>query len=333
MHRLPFVLACVLCLLPAAFGQGQQPVCAELTADNLTYSQDFNTLSNAFETTSDLMPIGFGFAESGSSANDSYFVSNGRVSGANTYSYGSNSNPAITDRALGGKRASALNPTIGGCFTNNSGKTITSIVIQFDGELWHLAVLGRADRLDFQYSLDATSLTTGTWIDVNELDFLTPSTATATGIRDGNAAANRQSGITSTLSSLELQNGSTIFIRWLDYDVPSNVGSGVEDGLAIDNFSLTAVTAPTSANVSISGRVLTADGRGVPFALVSISGPDIVARTARANPFGHFRFTELTNGKSYIVSVSPKSVNIAVPSRMITLNEDVTDFDFIAEPR
>lgn len=329
MHRLPFVLACVLCLLPAAFGQGQQPVCAELTADNLTYSHDFDTLENINNNQSTVMPIGFGFAESGSLSNAMYSANSGDSTATDTRSFGRPSGATQSDRAFGGVRGTNLIPIIGGCFTNNSGQTISSINITYDGELWRFGATGRVDRLDFQYSLDATSLTTGEWTDVDELDFATPNLTGSPGFRVGNDAANRRAGITHTLQPLEIPHGSTIFVRYLDFDLPS----GAEDGLGIDNFSLTAVTAPTSANVSISGRVLTADGRGVPFALVSISGPDIVARTARANPFGHFRFTELTNGKSYIVSVSPKSVNIAVPSRMITLNEDVTDFDFIAEPR
>ena len=55
-------------------------------------------------------------------------------------------------------------------------------------------------QLDFQYSLDATSLTTGTWVNVNALDFLTPNTATV-GAKDGNAVGNR-THLAATISGL-----------------------------------------------------------------------------------------------------------------------------------
>ena len=45
--------------------------------------------------------------------------------------------------------------------------------------------------MDFQYSLNATSLTTGNWIDVNALDFTAPVTTAVTGALDGNLGANR----------------------------------------------------------------------------------------------------------------------------------------------
>ncbi len=48
----------------------------------------------------------------------------------------------------------------------------------------------RTDRLDFQYSVNATSLATGTWTDENELDFTAPNMYRR-GAKDGNLAANR----------------------------------------------------------------------------------------------------------------------------------------------
>jgi hypothetical protein len=39
-----------------------------------------------------------------------------------------------------------------------------------------------ADRLDFQYSLNATSLTTGTWLNDDNLDFIAPLTSGTVGL-------------------------------------------------------------------------------------------------------------------------------------------------------
>jgi MYXO-CTERM domain-containing protein len=64
---------------------------------------------------------------------------------------------------------------------------------------------------------------------------------------DGNAAAN-QTLLSSTLSSLSWGQGSTLWIRWTDFNA-----SGSDDGLAVDDFSLIAPQAITSVPDSSPG--------------------------------------------------------------------------------
>ena len=88
-------------------------------------------------------------------------------------------------------------PLVGAQFTNNTGVTITSLDIGYTGEQWRLGQnsAGRAaDRLDFQLSTDATSLTTGTWANDDTLDFASPLVAGTVGAQNGNAATNRTAG-------------------------------------------------------------------------------------------------------------------------------------------
>ena len=146
------------------------------------------------------------------------------------YSYGA---AASAERALGGLRSGTLIPVFGAFFTNNTGTTLTSLTLSYTGEQWRLGTAARTDRLDFQYSLNATSLATGTWVDVDALDFTTPNTVT-TGAKDGNLTAN-QIAITSTITGLSIPNGATFYIRWNDVDA-----SGADDGLAIDDFTVAA---------------------------------------------------------------------------------------------
>ena len=105
------------------------------------------------------------------------------------------------NRALGGLRSGALVPIIGASFTNNTGVNIGALDISYFGEMWRAGVLNRnaADRLVFQVSTDATSLTTGTWTDADALDFSSPVTATTAGAKDGNNAPFRTS-VAATLS-------------------------------------------------------------------------------------------------------------------------------------
>ncbi|MBI1761578.1 MAG: putative Ig domain-containing protein [Acidobacteria bacterium] len=211
--------------LAAAWAASGTPV--SLTVINSAYTQNFDTLANT--GTSSTVPTGWAFSESGTNANTTYTAGTGSSTTGDTYSFGA---AASTERAFGGLQSGSLVPTIGACFTNNTGTTVTSLLISYTGEQWRLGTAGRADRLDFQYSLDATSLTTGTWTDVDALDFNSPFTTTI-GALDGNAAANR-TAISSTITGLSIANGATFFIRWNSFDA-----TGADDGLSVDDFSLT----------------------------------------------------------------------------------------------
>jgi hypothetical protein len=131
-------------------------------------------------------------------------------------------------------QSGSLTPTIGAMFTNNTGAIIGVLDIGCTGEQWRLGATNRVDRIDFQYSLDATSLNTGTWVDVNALDFTAPVQSPVVGTLDGNAAPNRTL-LSSSISTLSIAPGSTFWIRWTNFDAP-----GADDGLAVDDFSLTA---------------------------------------------------------------------------------------------
>lgn len=121
---------------------------------------------------------------------------------------------------------------IGACFTNGTGSTLSSFGAAYTGEQWRLGAITRADRMDFQYSLDATSLSTGTWVDVDALDFSSPDTGTV-GAKNGNATTNR-TALASTVNSVSIANGATFCVRWNDLDA-----TGADDGLSVDDFSIT----------------------------------------------------------------------------------------------
>jgi endonuclease/exonuclease/phosphatase family metal-dependent hydrolase len=133
---------------------------------------------------------------------------------------------------LGALQSSSLIPVLGAQFRNTTGRTITSLIISYAGEQWRCGTTGRgADRLDFQYSLNASSLTSGTWIDNNTLDFNSVN-VTSVGAINGNLAGNR-SLRSATITGLSIANNAIFWIRWTDFDA-----SGADDGLAIDDFSI-----------------------------------------------------------------------------------------------
>lgn len=206
------------------------------------YTQDFDTLASS--GASSTIPADWTFAESGTANNTTYSAGTGSSTTGDTYSFGSSSS---TERALGGLQSGSLVPTFGASFTNNVGVGLIHLSISYTGEQWRLGTLDiNADRLDFQYSTDATSLTSGTWVDFNSLDFSSPNNTTS-GELDGNATEN-QTNKSATLSNLSIANGSTFWIRWNDFNV-----AGSDDGLAVDNFSITAIPEPAATLLGALG--------------------------------------------------------------------------------
>jgi len=214
-------------LLALALAGTAHAECISITGP--AYGQDFDTL--AASGTSSAVPDGWALRETGANANGTYNTGTGSSNTGDSYSYGS---AGSSERALGALRSGSLVASWGACFVNNTGAAISAVDVGYTGEQWRLGATGRTvpDRLDFQYSLDATSLADGSWTDVDALDFSALFLSGTVGALDGNAPANRTAR-SATLESVSIPAGGVVWVRWNDFDVASS-----DDGLAIDEFSL-----------------------------------------------------------------------------------------------
>jgi len=247
-------------------GTSASAQCVNLASMGAANNQSFDTLSNtAGSTTNNLTLTGWFMTEAGGGArdNEQYAVDNGGSNTGDTYSYGA---AASSDRALGSLQSGTLIATFGACFTNATGATITSLDVAFTGEMWRLGTADRLDRLDFQFSTDAASLVTGTWTDVDQLDFSTPDSSGTAGARDGNAAGFRTAR-SHSIGSLTIANGASFWIRWNDLNA-----AGADDGLAVDDFSLTPQSgAPPQPALSINDVALAEGDAGTTNFLFTVS--------------------------------------------------------------
>jgi hypothetical protein len=106
------------------------------------------------------------------------------------------------------------------------------------------------------------------------------------------------------------------------------VGTGVLNG-QVRAYAMV----PVVSNVSVAGRILTAGGLPIRNAIVSISGGNLPnGIKVQTGSFGTYSFSDLGSGQTYTISVGASRNTFAQPTRMITPQANVTDFDFIAEP-
>jgi len=207
---------------------------------NTTYKQDFDTLGSSTSTAYSYLPYGWYLFENGSSsvaADQKYSADLGTSNAGNMYSYGTSS--GSTDRALGSIGSGSNQPVYGVLIQNNTGQTITSFRVKFDIEQYRYGG-GRTvlDSSPAEISFGNTNLTSQStiWTKVPKLSLksqnITPTAATSL---DGNSNANRLS-IDYTITGVSVANGGTMFIRWNDINIAGN-----DDGLALDNFEITAI--------------------------------------------------------------------------------------------
>ena len=276
-----------------------------LTTINEQYTQNFNTLASTGTVDVSTLPVGWTFVESGTNANTTYTAGTGSSNAGNTYSFGLDA----SDRSLGGLQSGSLIPTIGSSFVNHTGAIINSLQITYWGEQWRLGFSGRgSDRLDFQYSLDATSLNSGSWINIDSLDFSSPVSVGTAGALNGNTIHKQR---TFTITGLSIPVNATFFLRWLDFNVTNS-----DDGLGIDDFALTPIgIPPNQPNITLAPTALN-------FGDVAINSSDTLTYKVTgsnlddsitisvANPVFSLSLDGITFGSSLVLSDSIRIIKV-----------------------
>ncbi|WP_294321453.1 T9SS type A sorting domain-containing protein [uncultured Chryseobacterium sp.] len=227
-----YSLAVVL-ISAAAFGQ------ISLTSMGTAYTQNFDGMGS---TTT--YPTGWnGIRASGTGTvgqSLALVVNDGTSNTGAVFNVGTSGS---TDRALGTLASGATVPAFGAQFTNNTGSTITSLVISFTEEQWRTGSNAIVETVPFAYSTNATGLDSGTWTPITNLDLVEILTSDNTNSAvDGNLAANRAAKLF-TITGLSIANGTSFFIRWSD-----NNETGSDGMYAVDDFSLI----PSSATLAVS---------------------------------------------------------------------------------
>lgn len=138
------------------------------------------------------------------------------------------------------------------------------------------------------------------------------------------------------------------FVSDSDLHIPTAVGGPLDGGGAdvgvVDDIDgdlrgsqpeigADELVGPTSANLPISGRVVTAGGRGLANASVRLEGgPLSDPRSATTNAFGFFVIEGVPAGYTYLISVNSRRFVFAEPVRVITLDDKIGEIVFTALP-
>ena len=84
----------------------------------------------------------------------------------------------------------------------------------------------------------------------------------------------------------------------------------------------------TAAAISINGRVLTNVNRGLMNAIVYLTDSTGNTRTEKTNPFGYYRFEDVSAGQTVMITVVAKRYQFA--PQVLTATEDIGNLDFVS---
>lgn len=87
----------------------------------------------------------------------------------------------------------------------------------------------------------------------------------------------------------------------------------------------------TAASVTIGGRVLTSEGRGIRNVRVTMTDMNGGTRTVLTGTFGYYRFAEVSAGETYIFSIFAKRFVFSLNTQVRSITADTDDINFIAD--
>lgn len=135
-------------------------------------------------------------------------------------------------------------------------------------------------------------------------------------------------------------NGAGYFLM-TDVDVAGQSGSpiinvynGTNSGNNGANWVFdSSCFVPTSANVSLGGKVLNANGKGIANVRIVLTDANGLSRVAVTNVFGNYQFDEVASGQTVTISAISKKFIFGNPTQVLTVTENLSEVNFTVEER
>lgn len=213
--------------------------------------------------------------------------------------------------------------------------------------VWHYEYAVYNQNLD--RAIQSFSVPTGTGVTLSNIGFHAPpqhpgspndGTLNSAGYSSTPWAQSQTSGAMTWNTETFAQNQNANAIRWgtmynfrFDSNRPPQTMNATLGFFKTGQPITVQVQGPTpaaAANVSVSGRVTTSEGRGVLYGFVTMTDSNNNVRTAITNPFGYYRFENVSSGANYTFNVFSKRYTFQ--QQVVTVNDHISNLNFVANP-
>jgi hypothetical protein len=143
-----------------------------------------------------------------------------------------------------------------------------------------------------------------------------------------------QVGSSATLGTNTAFQGNILALT----SITLNTGAGLNGRALARNGAVTMDTnnitncpgALTAAMVNVGGRVTDTYGRGISGASITMTSSDGTVSTIYTGKSGNYNFADIEVGQTLVLEVKAKCYNFTQPTRVVSLNEELTTLDFTA---
>lgn len=129
----------------------------------------------------------------------------------------------------------------------------------------------------------------------------------------------------------DASNKPKVQIRLITTNAANTSGDSAPDEWIGINNVIIGATVASAASVEVGGRIYSPYGRPLAGATVTMFDSYGSIRTARSNPFGYYRFYDISAGETYIFEISSKRFAFPDGIRTLFVTENVDTLDFSAE--
>lgn len=148
---------------------------------------------------------------------------------------------------------------------------------------------------------------------------------------DGNRTSGRLTKVSVTLPPDAL-NQPKVQVRVLTTFAAGTDGDATpNEWVGVNNFVISNSAAPTAASVWVTGRAVTAFGRPISRALVTMTDSMGNTRSAITNPFGYYRFDDVQVGGGYVFTIYSKRFVFTEPTQYRLINGEDDSVNFLAQ--
>ena len=106
------------------------------------------------------------------------------------------------------------------------------------------------------------------------------------------------------------------------------VTNRTDELIAVDDFIAYTTMLPTAAFSAIGGRVINTGGIGISKATVKLTNAAGETFYTKTNPFGYYRFDQVSAGQTYVIEASHKTYLFAPGA--VFLASDLSEFDIVS---
>jgi antitoxin (DNA-binding transcriptional repressor) of toxin-antitoxin stability system len=138
--------------------------------------------------------------------------------------------------------------------------------------------------------------------------------------------------VVTAITSPSSEVGVNLVGRQATFTGANGIVAGFNTVIFTNTDAVFANLGRTAASVSVSGRIITPQGRGVTNVVVTMTDSEGNTRSTVSTTSGYYRFDEVEAGSTYVITATGKRYTFSQPAQVVNISDATEEINFIANP-